>query len=317
MGSAPSAPAVTDPNTTAADQQNLNTTAGETSQQGSMVNQNNPYGSLSYSQTGTSADGTPIYTSTENLSAAQQGLLNTQQETQQTAGTQASNLLTGANYGAESPTQAIGNATSGLTGQAVQQEENFLQPFFAPQVSQLQTQLENEGTMPNSPAYTQAMNNLLQSQGQTESGFVANIEPQMFQQATSEYQMPAQMAESLAGFAAPANENSNLTQTPGLTVQPANLIGATANAQTAEQQSYQDQLQQYQSMMSGLMGIPTAVLGGLAAGATGGASLGLTGLLGAGGLMGSIGGMPATGAGSPTDAQSNAYALSQGINPYG
>jgi hypothetical protein len=69
------------------------------------------------------------------------------------------------------------------------------------------------------------------------------------------------------------------------------------------------------------MGIPTAILGGLATGGLGGIG-GLSGLLGAGGLtsagtaFGNIGNMPATGFGSPTDAQANAYSLSQGVNPY-
>lgn len=38
---------------------------------------------------------------------------------------------------------------------------------------------------------------------------------------------------------------------------------------------------------------------------------------GSGGIYGNVGGMPATGAGSPSDAQSNLYAVSQGINPWG
>src|SRR5712664_298219 len=103
MSSTPDAPAVTDPNVTAANQQALNTKAGTQSQVGSMTNQVTPTGSLSYSQTGTSSDGTPLYTATTALSAPQQQLLNILQGTQQAAGTAGQNLISGANYGAQSP----------------------------------------------------------------------------------------------------------------------------------------------------------------------------------------------------------------------
>jgi hypothetical protein len=278
VSSSPSPPSVPDPNVTAAQQQQYNTTSGEQSQQGSMVNQYNPYGSLTYSQTGTSASGVPIYSATENLSPSQQQLLTELTGSQTTAGQQAGNLLAGANYGSTSPATAIGNLTSGLTGQAAQQEANYLQPFFTPQTQQLDTQLRNQGINPGTPAYTQAMNNLQQSQAQTYTGYLASTEPQLFSQATTEYEAPAQLAESLGQYGAPANENSNLTQTPSLSIQPANLIGATSNALSAEQQTYQDQLAQQNAMMSGLFGVGSSVLGGWAK------SGGLSSLLGAAAL---------------------------------
>src|SRR5579872_5815319 len=86
LGSSPSPPVVSDPNVTATQQQGLNTKAGEASQAGSMVNQNTAYGSLNYTQTGTSPDGTPIYTANTSLSPAQQQLLTQLTGTQATAG---------------------------------------------------------------------------------------------------------------------------------------------------------------------------------------------------------------------------------------
>lgn len=262
MSSTPDAPAVTDPNVTAANQQALNTTAGKQSQQGSMTNQVTPTGSLTYNQTGTSSDGTPLYTATTALSAPQQQLLNTLQGTQQTAGTQAGKILSGANYGSIDPGTAIGNATSGLVGGAMQQEINYLNPYFKQQTDQLDTQLRNQGFAPGQPGYDNAMRAVQNNQGNTVTGFEAQIEPQMYQQAYQTYGLPAQMAGTLAGLGAPSNPTFQTT--PQLNIQPANLIGATANAQQAQQQSYQDQLQQSQAMMSGLFGIPTALLGGWA-----------------------------------------------------
>jgi hypothetical protein len=263
MGSSPQPPAVTDPNITAANQQTLNTNAGQSSQAGSMVNQVNPYGNLSYAQTGTSANGTPLYTATTSLSPAQQQLLTELTGTQTTAGKQAGTLLKNANYGAN-PTDVIGNGTTGLTGAAVAQQTAYLNPYFQTQTSQLDTQLRNQGFAPGQPGYDNAMRALQNNQNNTVTGFISQIEPQMFQQATQEYQMPAQMAESLAQFGAPTNPTQSFTSTPSLNITPANLTQATANAQQAQQQTYQDQLAQNNAMMSGLFGVGSAVLGGWA-----------------------------------------------------
>jgi len=262
MGSSPEPPAITDPNTTAANQQTLNTQAGIQSQRGSMVNQVTPTGSLSYQQTGTASDGTPLYTATTSLSPEQQQLYNILTGTKNTAGTQASSLLSGANYGSTSPSDVIGNATSGLVKEAMDKQVSYLSPYFTQQKDQLDTQLRNQGFAPGQPGYDNAMRGLLNSQGNTVTGFESQIEPQMFQQAAATYQMPAQMAMSLGQFGSPTAPT--FQNTPSLSVQPANLIGATANAQAAQQKTYEDKLAQNNAMMSGLFGIPTAIMGGWA-----------------------------------------------------
>jgi len=291
MGSTPSAPTPTPATTVAAGQQAYNTAAATNSQQGSMVDQSNPFGSLSYTESGVGANGTPLYTATTSLSPAEQNLLNTYQGIQGASGNSALALLSGADYGASSPSAAIGNLTSGLVGQAAQTEASYLQPFFQPQTEQLDTQLRNQGITPGSPAYQQAMNNLAQSQGQTYTGYLASTEPQLFNQATTEYTMPAELATSLAGISAPTTPNSSFVNAPTLNEQPADLTTATSNYNTAEQQAYQSQLQQNQAMMSGLFGIGTTALGVGLAPFTGGTSLALLGMPALGGTPGtSIGG---------------------------
>lgn len=266
MGSSPSVPAVPNPSNVASTQTGLNTTAAQSSQAGSNVNQNNAYGSLNYTQTGTSPDGTPLYTANTTLSPQQQQLLNTLTGTQATAGGDASSLLSSAGYGSTPAATAIGNSTEGLTQAAMTQEQNYLSPTFTQQTQQMDTQLRNQGFAPGTPGYQQAMNGLLQSQNQTTSGFLASIEPQMYQQATSTYELPAQLAESLAGFGAPTTPNASFVSTPQLSIQPANYEGDVSSANTANMAAYQAQLGQSNAMMSGLFGIPTAVLGGLAKG---------------------------------------------------
>ena len=78
--SAPSPPPPPDPVATANAQAAANKESAIASQEMSMVNQVTPYGSLTYSQRGTSKEGNPLYTATQRLSPAQQRLLNTQQD---------------------------------------------------------------------------------------------------------------------------------------------------------------------------------------------------------------------------------------------
>lgn len=262
MSNSPDAPTIADPNTVASNQQTLNNQAGQSSQAGSMVNQNNQYGSLSYSQTGTSPDGTPLYTATTSFTPQQQQLLDTLQGTKKVAGQQGQDLITGANYGAQQPGDVIGNSTSGLVKDAMAKQVDYLNPYFTTQTDQLDTKLRNQGFAPGQPGYDNAMRGLTNSQNNTVTGFESTMEPQMYAQAYQNYMTPATLGASLAGLGSPTDPT--FTATPQLSVQPANLIGATANANTANEASYQDQLKQSQAMMSGLFGVPTAVLGGWA-----------------------------------------------------
>lgn len=262
--SSPAVPPVANAGDVAAQQQQYNTSAAQQSQQGSMVNQSNPYGTLSYTQTGTGPNGNPIYSANTQLSSAQQGLLNTLQGNQATAGNQAGALLTGANYGGQDPSTVIGNATSGNTQALLNQETSYLNPFFSTQRSQLDTTLRNQGFAPGQPGYDNAMRGLDTNQGQTVTGFLASAEPAAYSQAVQSYQMPLSMAQQELGLSQPASVGANLVQTPQLSVQPSNYAGDVANQQSAQMQAYQANLAQQNAMMSGLFGIGGNVLGGIA-----------------------------------------------------
>src|SRR4051812_3171131 len=164
MGSTPEVPSVPNAKTVAAGQQTYNTQAGQASQRGSMVNQVNPYGSSTYMQSGTSPDGTPLYTSTVNLSPENQRLLQTLQGTQATAGQQAFNLLGGANYGARPAGDVIGSGTSGNVQDAMQHQISYLDPYFQTQRDQMDTKLKNQGFAPGEKGYDNAMRGVMNSQ---------------------------------------------------------------------------------------------------------------------------------------------------------
>jgi hypothetical protein len=262
MGNAPDVPKVADPNQVATQQQELNTKSGQQSQAGSMVNQSNPYGSLTYNQTGTSPDGTPLYTATTKLSDANQQLLDILQGTQKTAGQQGQALLSGANYGAQQPKDVIGDMSGGWLKDAMAKQMSYLQPQMDYDVSKLDSKLKNQGFNPGTPGYDKAMNALKQSQGQTITGFEASQQPELLKQAQQMYMMPATLGTALAGLG--QNKDPQWTQTPALNIQPANLIGATANANDANMKAYQAEADKYGGMMSGIFGVPSAILGGWA-----------------------------------------------------
>jgi hypothetical protein len=264
--SSPDVPSVPNPQVTANQQQTLNTQTLEELQGVNNVNQVTPTGSLTYTQTGVGANGVPTYTATQTLSPAEQALLTTMQGTQTTAGTQAGNLLTNANYGAPgtNPAKTIGDATSGNTQALLQQETSYLNPQFTQQTQQLDTQLRSQGIFPDSPAYKQQMQNLQLNQNQAITGFLATAEPQAYQQAVSSYELPLSMAATELGISQPAGIGT--TTTPQETSSPANLEGDVASANSANMAAYNAQLNQQNAMMSGLFGLGAAGISGGSAG---------------------------------------------------
>jgi len=288
---------------TAAGQQSYNTQAGTASQAGSMVNQYNPLGSLTYSQTGTGPGGVPMWTSNLQLTPQQQEMFDILAGTKKSAGTAGKSLIEGANYGSAQPKDVIGGLTTGLTGDLVNKQMEYYKPFFEFERASLDTKLRNQGLIPGSPAYTNAMRELDTNHGLTMSKASADFEAQAFDQASKLYGMPWQLGSAMAGFGAPGDVKSELVNAPGLTVQPANLIGAQANANQMLMDQYKAQAGKEGDLMSGLMGIPTALLGGWAksgfaglGSALGGMGTSLAGLFGSGAGeagLGALGGLMA------------------------
>lgn len=258
--SSPDVPKVADPNAVANNQQDLNLKAMESSQAASNVNQVTPTGSLTYTQTGTGPNGVPTYTATQTLSPAEQALLTQMQGTQGVAGKQANALLTNANYGGTDPSKVIGDATSGNTKALLGQETSYLDPYFKSQTDQLTAKLASQGILPGSEAYNDQMMKMQGNQNQAITGFLATAEPQAYQQAVESYQLPASMAQSFMGMAAPAGVG--LTTTPQASMQPADLVGATSSANSANMAAYNAALNQQNAMMSGLFGLGGAAISG-------------------------------------------------------
>lgn len=272
-GGGSSPPSLQNPSTTASTQQNLNTAAAQGSQSGSMVNQNNFLGGLSYQQTGTDQFGNPIYSSSLNLSPAQQQLYNILTGTQASAGQQGQNLLNQANYGGQNPNTVIGNESSGQTNQMMNQWLQSQAPWMQMQQTQLDTQLKNQGLNPSPTAtsdpstwgpYEQQMNQLRQSQQMGVAGAASQFEPQAFQQAEAMYTLPASLGMQLAQFGQYTSPGSALVQTPGLSISPANYEGDVNSYNQQLMQAWEAQQQANADMMSGIFsGVGNIIGGGL------------------------------------------------------
>jgi hypothetical protein len=260
MGSsAPSPPPVFNPTALAGAQQDINTQAATQSQAMSMVNQNNPFASINYSQTGTGPGGVPLYTSNTTLNPQVQAIVDSLKSG-------VTNQLHQGGYDTGNAAQTIGDATSGNTKALVDKGVSYLQPFYTTQQSQLDAQLRNQGLLPGQPGYDNAMRGLTTNQELGVNNLITQFEPTAYSQAFQNYMAPLSVAAQEMGIVSPNYASSSFINPPQAKVNPADLTGATEAAQNAQNTQYQQQVAANSNMMSGLFGIPTAVLGGWARG---------------------------------------------------
>lgn len=136
--------------------------------QSARTNQTNPYGSLTYTQTGTDAQGNPTYSQNVALNAQGQSNLNSAQQAQGTALTGLNNSLSGYDAAVAALPGLYGDTGSqtGLTNQAINaaygQQTALLDPQYTQQQAALTSQLANQGISLGSQAYNTAMNNFAQ-----------------------------------------------------------------------------------------------------------------------------------------------------------
>lgn len=253
MGSTPTPPAVASASSVAQGQQAANNQA----QISSAVNQNTPYGSLDYTF-GTGPNGALTLTANQSLTPQEQSLLGTLQGTQQEAGTAGQSLLASGNYGAGAPD--LSTDTNSIVNQNLSNYTNYLSPFFTQQTNQLDNQLRNQGLQPGTEAYNNAKNNLSQSQDQAVSGYLAQMEPQAYNQAVSTYELPLSTAGSLAQLGSPVGYGSSNVNTP--TQQPVNYAGIVGQQGNLANQQYQQQVQQNSGLLGGLASIGSSIAGG-------------------------------------------------------
>lgn len=249
-----SAPAPPDPVATANAQEGMNKATATWQNELNQTNQTTPYGTQTYQQTGTRSDGSPIFASTTQLNAPEQKLFDTAVNTQQGVGN-AANKLIGNLGGMLSTAPNLGN--DALIAKEMGWTNNFLQPTFNTQTSNLNSNLAAQGITQGSDAWNNAERGLSQGQSGTETSALSQFLPEAFNQSLAAYQAPINTLGTLLGESQPGNVASSLTSAPQAQIQPANLEGLV-------QQDYQFQNQNYANTMSGIFGIGDALAGGWA-----------------------------------------------------
>lgn len=198
--SKPSAPAAPDPAATIAAQSQANTQSATQTAELNRINQNTPYGSLSYTTDGTYPDGTPMYTQNETLSPSQQNLFNLGQQGAQTLGQTGVNMLGQVQSSYANPIDYSGApgiaSNAGKVGQQQYLNSSSLPTFsnsinntgpsllgnnYNQQIGQAENAAYNQQAQYLNPQFSQAqeaLSNSLINQGITQGSQAANTAQQ-------------------------------------------------------------------------------------------------------------------------------------------
>jgi hypothetical protein len=232
------------------------------------VNQTDQFGNtLNYSQTGTDAQGNPIFN-------AQQGMGQTAQQFAGGFGGLGQQYFDQAGQGIGSSMDAMNSAYDAATA--------FSGPRMERQRAAQENRLANMGLDPSSEAYRNRMMDVTEQQSNQQNTLAAALQGQMFNQGLAGRQQ--QMSELRPGVEFGASTiNPNLVNAPQVGVQNVDVAGLAGQAKGQEWQNYNAQMQSRNAMLGGLGGIAGSVM---MAPMTGGGSLG--GMLG-GKLLGGLG----------------------------
>jgi hypothetical protein len=260
----PAQPAPPDPKDTAQAQAQANSSAAQTQQQLNMVNQVNPYGNLTYSQTGTTKgpNGTklPQYTATTVLSPQEQakqeqqwkfdGLVNN-------LGIQQTEKLTGL---LDKPVNLNNEASE---SRLMELGSKRLDPLFDQRRSATESRLANQGIYKGSEAYDREFSNFGQQENDAYNQLLLTGRGQAVQEALTERNQP--INEITALMSGGQVSQPNFTNTPTASVGAPDVAGLTMDAyKYGPLAQYQAQQSQQNAMMGGLFGLGGAVGGGWA-----------------------------------------------------
>jgi hypothetical protein len=254
---APKAPLPPDPVATAQAQTQMNKETAITQGQMNMVDQSTPYGSLSYTQTGSWADGTPKYSASQTLSPEQQALLGQQNEFDRKF-----------NEIGLAQTDKIGGILSkplDLSNEATEARlmelgRKRLDPMIAQQTNDLRTTLINQGLRPGTEAWDREMTRNDQSRNDAFNQLLLSGRGQAVQEALTERSAPINEITALLNGG--QVQNPNFVNTPQTQVANTDYGGMVYNSANLANQNYQQKVGQQNSMLGGLASIAGTALGG-------------------------------------------------------
>lgn len=202
--------------------------------------------SLTYSQSGTDAQGNPIFNATQSLGATGKAFAGGFAGLGQQYFNQAGNRPDlGSNAAFD---RAYGYASANL------------EPRFQRTQDAEINRLRNQGLDPTSEAYKSSMNDLALQQNEARNNLVTGLQGQIFNQGLQDRQQ--QMGELQPGLQfGMGTTQPNLINTPQVGVQNVDVAGLAGMNQAGQWQGYNSQMQQRNAMLGGLAGIGGSLLG--------------------------------------------------------
>lgn len=274
-----SQPAAPDPAATAAAQASANREAAVTQAQMNMVNQYTPYGSLEYSERGTTADGTPQYSATQTLSPEQQQMLDLTNQAGIKYGQTANTQLDAVSQRLAQPLDFAGLGPAPVANEQTRQNVSAsllerMNPQFDRDRERLETRLANQGITMGSAAYNTGMDELSRArndarlaadaQAGNEMSRVFGLESTARNQGINEMVQQRQIPlnELAAMLSGTQVQGPSFVDAPQSQVNPADIMGATYGSYNGAMQGYQTDAQSdsatrqglYNLLGSGMMG---------------------------------------------------------------
>lgn len=288
--SSPKAPAAPDPVATAQAQGAMNKETAIANAQLGMVNQYTPYGNLTYSQRGTTAEGIPQYESRIELSPDQQRLLSMSQQGDLGTAQLGLDQLGRITQAVSSPFSFAGMPSYGEADQAAasaKAEEALMSrmnPQFQRDEEALRTRLINQGIGQGSQAYNTEMERFNQAKNDARMQAVLSGQQYGASDLSSALQRRNQaINEYTTQRNAPLNEYSALTsgtqiQNPSFSsagsggIQPVDYASLVNNQYNAQMGAYNAKVAGNNAMTGGLMSL-AGNIGGSFLGAPGAGSI--------------------------------------------
>lgn len=244
----PKAPAPINTAAVGAQQAQQNTSNAYQQAAFNRVNQKDQFGNtLSYNQTGTDAQGNPIFQASQQLG----------ETGQQMAG--------GFGGLANQYFQNAGNrpdlGSDAAMGKAYDYATSFSAPRQAREMEQTRTRLANQGLDPNSEAYRNQIRDTTENQSAAQNTLAAQLQGQMFSQGLQDRSQT--MGELQPGLAY-GNQTLNVNQAniPGVNVGNVDYVGLNQANYQGQMNQYQQQMAQQNAMLGGLASIGGTALGG-------------------------------------------------------
>jgi hypothetical protein len=260
----PSPPPAPDPVKTAQAQTASNVKTSTTQQQLNMVDQTNPYGSQTYNQSGTWADGTPKFSMSTTFSPQEQAKQEQQWEFDRLSnqlGIDQTKKLTGI---LDTPFKIDNEATE---GRLMELGRKRLDPVLQERNAALESKLYNQGVMPGTEAYTRAMRADTEGQNDAYNQLLLGGRAQAATELQAERNQP--INEITALMSGGQVNQAQFGNTPQTSVANTDIAGITQQGYENSLIPWKQKNAENQALMSGMFSLGGAALGGWTGGSFG------------------------------------------------